>query len=40
MRLRNMYKFKNTICLTERTFIGQVNDEYYLESELQIYVQF
>ena len=33
-------KSKCTICLTERTFIDEINDEYYLESELEIYFQF
>ena len=40
MRLHSMYKFKNIICLTERTFIDEINDEYYPESELEIYFQF
>ena len=28
------------ICLTERTFIDEIEGEYDLESELEIYLQF
>ena len=28
------------ICLTERTFIDEIEHEYNLESELEIYLQF
>ena len=31
---------KCAICLTERTFIDENEDEYDLESELEIYLQF
>ena len=27
-------------CLTERTFIDKIEDEYDLESELEVYLQF
>ena len=33
-------KSRCTICLTERTFIDEIEDEYDLESELEIYFQF
>ena len=33
-------KSKCAICLTERTFIDENEDEYDLESELEIYLQF
>ena len=33
-------KSKCAICLTERTFIDEIKDEYDLESELEIYLQF
>ena len=33
-------KSKCTICLTERTFIDEIEGEYDLESELEIYFQF
>ena len=33
-------KSKCAICLTERTFTDEIEDEYDLESELEIYVQF
>ena len=33
-------KSKCTICLTERTFIDEIEDKYYLESESEIYLQF
>ena len=33
-------KSKSAICLTERTFINELEDKYDLESELQIYFQF
>ena len=33
-------KSKCTICLTERTFIDEIEGEYDLESELKIYFQF
>ena len=29
-----------TICLTERTFIDEIEGEYDVESELEIYLQF
>ena len=32
-------KSKCTICLTERTFIHQIEGKYDLESELEMYVQ-
>ena len=33
-------KSKCTICLTEGTFIDKIEDEYDLESELEVYLQF
>ena len=33
-------KSKSAICLTERTFIDEIEDEYDLESELEVYLQF
>ena len=33
-------KSKCVICLTERTFIDEIEGEYNLESELEIYLQF
>ena len=33
-------KSKCVICLTERTFLDEVEGEYDLESELEIYLQF
>ena len=33
-------KSRCTICLTERTFIDEIEDKYDLESELEIYLQF
>ena len=33
-------KSRCTICLTERTFIDEIEEEYDLESELEIYLQF
>ena len=38
----NKFKVKSKcdICLTKRTFIHEVEGEYYLESELKIYFQF
>ena len=33
-------KSKSAICLTERTFIDEIEDKYDLESELEIYLQF
>ena len=33
-------KSKCTICLTERTFIPEIEDKYGLESELEVYLQF
>ena len=33
-------KSKCAICLTERTFIDQIEDKYDLESELEFYLQF
>ena len=33
-------KSKCAICLTERTFIDEIEDKYDLESELEIYLQF
>ena len=32
-------KSKCAICLTERTFIHEIEDKYGLESELEIYLQ-
>ena len=32
-------KSKCATCLTERTFIHEIKDKYYLESELEIYLQ-
>ena len=32
-------KSKWAICLTERTFIDKTEDEYDLESELEVYLQ-
>ena len=33
-------KSKCAICLTERTFIDEVEDKYDLKNELEIYLQF
>ena len=33
-------KSRCVICLTERTFIDEIEDKYDLESELEIYLQF
>ena len=33
-------KSKCAICLTERTFIHEIEDKYGLKSELEIYLQF
>ena len=33
-------KSRCTICLTERTFIDEIEGEYDLQSELEIYLQF
>ena len=33
-------KSKCAICLTERTFIHEIEDKYVLESELEIHLQF
>ena len=33
-------KSKSTICLTERTFIHEIEDKHGLESKLEIYLQF
>ena len=33
-------KSKCAICLTERTFIDEIQNKYGLESELEIYLQF
>ena len=33
-------KSKSAICLTERTFIPEIEDKYGLESELEVYLQF
>ena len=33
-------KSKCAICLTEGTFIDKIEDEYDLESELEVYLQF
>ena len=33
-------KSKCTICLTENTFIHEIEDKYGVESELEIYLQF
>ena len=33
-------KSRCAICLTKRTFIDEIEDEYGLESELEIYPQF
>ena len=40
--LKNKIKGKSkcSICLTERTFIDEIEGEYDLESELEIYLQF
>ena len=40
--LKNKIKGKSrcAICLTKRTFIDEIEDEYDLESELEIYLQF
>ena len=40
--LKNKIKGKSKcgICLTERTFIDKIKDEYDLESGLEIYLQF
>ena len=39
---KNKIKGKSTcaICLTERTFIDEIEDEYDLESELEVYLLF
>ena len=33
-------KWKCAICITERTFIDEIEDKYDLESELEIYFKF
>ena len=33
-------KPKCAICLTERTFIDEIEDEYDLDNELEVYLQF
>ena len=33
-------KLRCAICMTERTFIDEIEGKYYLESELEIYFQF
>ena len=33
-------KSKRAICLTERTFIHEIEDKHGLESKLEIYLQF
>ena len=33
-------KSRCAICLTERTFIDEIEDKYDLESELEIYLQY
>ena len=33
-------KPKCAICLTERTFIDKIEDEYDLDNELEVYLQF
>ena len=33
-------KSKQAICLTERTFIDKIEDEYDLQHELEVYLQF
>ena len=33
-------KSRCTICLTERTFIDEIEGEYDLQSELEVYLQF
>ena len=33
-------KSKCAICLTEKTFTDKIEDKYYLENELEIYLQF
>ena len=33
-------KAKSAICLTERTLIDKIEDEYDLESKLKVYLQF
>ena len=33
-------KLRCAICMTERTFIDEIEGNYYLESELEIYFQF
>ena len=33
-------KSKCAICLTKRTFIHEIEGKYYMESELEIYLQF
>ena len=33
-------KSKSAICLTERTFIHEIEDKHGLESKLEIYLQF
>ena len=33
-------KSKWAICLTERTFIDKIEDEYDLDNELEVYLQF
>ena len=39
---KNKFKGKSkcAICLTERTFIDEIESKYDLESELEIYLQF
>ena len=32
-------KLKCAICLTERTFIDKIEDEYDLDNELEVYLQ-
>ena len=40
--LKNKIKAKSkcAICLTERNFVDKTEDEYHLESELEVYIQF
>ena len=33
-------KSKHAICLTQRTFIDKIEDEYDLQHELEVYLQF
>ena len=39
---KNKFKGKSkcTVCLTGRTFIDKIKDEYDLESEVEVYLQF